>query len=71
MDGVFHMAPIYDRALLLAGNIVEGPAIIVEMDSTTLILADCRGEIDPSGVILIRPRETTTPVPEGVSTLVR
>ena len=29
------VAPVYDRTLLKAGNRIKGPAIIVEMDSTT------------------------------------
>jgi hypothetical protein len=49
-------AGIFDRAKLLAGNLVQGPAIITEMDSTTLVLPDCAAEIHETGVILIRPR---------------
>lgn len=56
MDGTFQVASIYDRAKLLAGNLVEGPAVITEMDSTTLVLSDCQAEIHDTGVILIRPR---------------
>jgi hypothetical protein len=69
MDGNFHVASIYDRAKLLAGNLVEGPAIITEMDSTTLVLADCQAEIDATGVILIRPRpDAASPtVPQPVA----
>ncbi len=46
---------IYDRAGLLCGNIVHGPAIITQLDSTTLILPGHQGEIDPIGNILITP----------------
>jgi len=56
IDGSYSMAPVYDRAKLLAGNIVDGPAIITEMDSTTLIPSDCQATVDDIGVILIRPR---------------
>lgn len=61
MEGVLQPAGIYDRALLEAGNIVEGPAIITEMDSTTLILSDCRAEVHVTGVILInlKPKEVS------------
>jgi N-methylhydantoinase A len=55
MDGTFYTAPIYDRALLEAGNVVEGPAIVIEMDSTTLVLPEYSGEVDAFGNILIRP----------------
>ena len=36
-------ATIYDRGKLEAGNRIEGPAIVVEMDATTLILPDHHG----------------------------
>ncbi len=49
-------AQLYNRAKLLAGNVIPGPAIVAEMDSTTLILPDHEGEIDACGNILIRPR---------------
>ena len=55
VDGQARAANIYDRAKLKAGDRVEGPAIVVEMDSTTLILPGHVGEIDAVGSILIRP----------------
>jgi N-methylhydantoinase A len=55
MDGREQPAIIYDRAKLLAGNIVVGPAIICEMDSTTLVHAGHRATVDPFGNILITP----------------
>jgi N-methylhydantoinase A len=48
-------AAIYDRTRLKAGNRILGPAIVVQMDATTLILPDHAGEVDPHGSILIRP----------------
>ena len=54
-DGADQSAKIYDRTLLKAGDRVKGPAIVTEMDSTTLILPDHDGEVDPVGNILIRP----------------
>jgi N-methylhydantoinase A len=48
-------APIYARGKLLAGNMIVGPAIVTEMDSTTLILPHYVGEVHVSGNILIRP----------------
>lgn len=48
-------ADVYDRSLLKSGNHIAGPAIIVEMDSTTLILPGHTGEVDTHGNILIRP----------------
>jgi N-methylhydantoinase A len=48
-------AKIYDRSKLQAGNQIAGPAIGMEMDSTTLLLPDHTGEVDKFGNILIRP----------------
>ncbi|MDK2753068.1 MAG: hydantoinase/oxoprolinase family protein [Gammaproteobacteria bacterium] len=53
-DGQHHDANIFDRALLKAGDRVSGPAIVTEMDSTTLVLPGCTGEVDPVGNLLIR-----------------
>jgi N-methylhydantoinase A len=53
-DG-FREATIYDRSKLEAGNRIPGPAIVIEMDATTLILPDCAGVVDDYGNILIRP----------------
>ena len=55
VDGEDVPATIYDRSKLKAGNRVPGPAIVTEMDSTTLILPGHTGEIDDFGNILIRP----------------
>jgi N-methylhydantoinase A len=48
-------AGIYDRSLLRAGNVVTGPAIVTEMDSTTLVLPGHAATVHPSGSLLIRP----------------
>lgn len=48
-------ARLYGRAKLQAGNVLAGPAIVTEMDSTTLIAAGCTGTVDRFGNILIRP----------------
>lgn len=48
-------AGVYDRSLLRAGNVVTGPAVITEMDSTTLVLRDHAATVHPSGSLLIRP----------------
>jgi len=54
-DGAMVDADVYDRALLEAGNVVVGPAVITEMDSTTLVLRDHAATVHPSGSLLIRP----------------
>jgi N-methylhydantoinase A len=48
-------AAVYDRAALRAGDVVTGPAIVTEMDSTTLVLPGHAATVHPSGSLLIRP----------------
>ncbi|MDA5194168.1 hydantoinase/oxoprolinase family protein [Govanella unica] len=55
VEGTTHPAVIYDRAKLRAGDRVIGPAIVIEMDSTALILPDHVGNVDHFGNILIYP----------------
>ena len=57
VDGRDQPAKIYDRAKLQAGNRIHGPAVVTEMDSTTLILPDHAGDVDAVGNILIRPAD--------------
>ena len=52
-DGAMAPATIYDRSKLKAGDVIPGPAIVTEMDSTTLIEGDCVGKVDAVGNILI------------------
>lgn len=53
MDGREQAAVIYDRAKLMQGDVISGPAIVIEMDSTTLIETGCVATVDPVGNILI------------------
>lgn len=55
VDGRERAAKVYDRGALRAGNRILGPAIVSQMDATTLILPDHVGEVDAVGSILIRP----------------
>ncbi|MFO1427674.1 MAG: hydantoinase/oxoprolinase family protein [Steroidobacteraceae bacterium] len=55
MDGKDVVAVVYDRAKLKAGNRIKGPAIVMEMDSTTVILPKHTGTVDKYGNILIYP----------------
>ena len=54
-DGNFLTTPIYDRAKLRPGNQLAGPAIVTEMDSTSVVLPNFTAEIDRYANILIRP----------------
>lgn len=55
VGGEWLKALIYDRARLKAGAVIAGPAIVTEMDSTTLILPGHEGIVDKVGNILIWP----------------
>lgn len=48
-------AALYDRAKLRAGDRLVGPCVVVEMDSTAVILPDHEGVVDDNGNILINP----------------
>ena len=41
--------PVLDRGRLLAGNVVTGPAIVHQLDATTLVLPGQRARIDERG----------------------
>ena len=55
MDGAAQAAAIYDRSLLKQGDVVRGPAVVTEMDSTTLIETRHIGTVDAFGNIMITP----------------
>jgi N-methylhydantoinase A len=55
VDGGFADAALYDRVRLRAGDVITGPAIVTEMDSTTLILPGHAATADRCGSLLIRP----------------
>ncbi|WP_214403093.1 hydantoinase/oxoprolinase family protein [Pseudonocardia lacus] len=57
ISGESVQAAIYDRAGLRAGHVVVGPAIITEMDSTTLVLPGHAATVHASGSLLINPVE--------------
>ncbi|MFI7229473.1 hydantoinase/oxoprolinase family protein [Nonomuraea angiospora] len=44
--GGFHECLVYDRAALAPGTAVEGPAIIEQMDTTTLVLPGSTARVD-------------------------
>ncbi|BFM07678.1 hydantoinase/oxoprolinase family protein [Halioxenophilus aromaticivorans] len=51
----WHDAVLYDRSKLPAGCAVPGPAIVIEMDSTTLLLPNHEAMVDSIGNLLINP----------------
>jgi len=54
-DGVWCDGFIYDRSKLQSNNRIVGPAIVTEMDSTSVILPDHVGIVDAMGNIVIWP----------------
>jgi N-methylhydantoinase A len=40
-------ASVYDRAALMPGHMIEGPAVIEQLDSTTLLFPGDRATVDP------------------------
>ena len=54
LDGVTHAkAPVYQREVLLAGHRVHGPAIIDQLDSTSLVFPDHSAEVDRYGNLIM------------------
>jgi N-methylhydantoinase A len=54
-EGSWREGYIYDRNLLVEDMVVPGPAIVQEMDSTTLILPGYAATVDSTGNLLINP----------------
>jgi N-methylhydantoinase A len=50
--------PLYDRGRLSAGLSVDGPAIVEQMDSTTLILPEQTAEVDRHGNLIVSDNQT-------------
>lgn len=47
--------PLYDRATLPPGAKIVGPAIVEEFGSTTMVFPKQYVEVDPHGILVIRP----------------
>ncbi|TDG11380.1 hydantoinase/oxoprolinase family protein [Seongchinamella unica] len=54
-EGQWYDIAIYDRGRLHEGLVVPGPAIIGEMDSTTVVLPGYDAQVDAIGNLLINP----------------
>jgi N-methylhydantoinase A len=52
--GALRDTPIYDRATLPAGHVIDGPAVIEEFGSTTVVFPAQRVEVDPHGILIVR-----------------
>ena len=51
--GGFTNCSVYDRYKLFKGAVIEGPAIIEERESTTVILPEDQGVVDEYGNLTI------------------
>lgn len=56
LAGGKHVVDVYDRDRLLAGNRIEGPALIGQLDSTTLVAAGWQATVDDAGNLLMERR---------------
>jgi len=54
-EGQWHEAAIFDRSGLGASDVIMGPAIVSEMDSTTVVLPGYSATVDSVGNLLIQP----------------
>jgi N-methylhydantoinase A len=61
-DGAFHDTPVYDRASLLPGFRIDGPAVVEEFGSTTVVFPSQFLEVDPHGVLIVRSSRRPTEV---------
>ncbi|MPZ98871.1 MAG: hydantoinase/oxoprolinase family protein [Dehalococcoidia bacterium] len=46
-------AAVYDRAALAPGDVLDGPAIVTQLDTTTLVSPGWRGTVDTDGNLLL------------------
>ena len=56
---VFAAGPVattlYDRARLQTGNRIDGPALLLQLDTTIVVPPGWKGEIDPYGNLILEP----------------
>ena len=63
--GRWHDTPVFDRADLAPGDGIDGPAVVIEPTSTTVVEPDWRAEMSDRGhlvVTRVRPLERTAAV---------
>jgi N-methylhydantoinase A len=52
--GIFHDTPVFDRAALGPGHRLDGPAIVEEFGSTSVVFPGQFLIVDPHGILIIR-----------------
>jgi N-methylhydantoinase A len=58
IEGELAEVPVYDRATLGAGDSFAGPAIVAQLDATTLVHAGWRAEVQASGALILTAADT-------------
>jgi N-methylhydantoinase A len=58
--GSFHDTPIYDRSTLPPGFTLEGPAVVEEFGSTTVVFPGQHLAVDPYGILIVRAATQAT-----------
>ncbi len=53
-DGKFRETPVFERAALGAGFKLDGPTVIEEFGSTTVVFPGQHLSVDPHGILIIR-----------------
>ncbi len=56
MDGQFMEVPIFERKKLEGGNEIQSPAIVEQLDSTTVLFPGSRARVDPYRNLIIDSR---------------
>lgn len=54
-NGAFVETPVYQRSSLGAGFTLDGPAVVEEFGSTTVVFPGQRLDVDPHGILIVRP----------------
>ena len=58
-DGASVDTPVYERAALPPGCRIEGPGVIEEFGSTTVVFPGQFMEVDPHGILIVREKVTS------------
>jgi N-methylhydantoinase A len=53
-DGAFRDTPVYDRTVLPPSFRLDGPAVVEEFGSTTVVFPGQQLEVDPHGILIVR-----------------
>jgi N-methylhydantoinase A len=58
--GAFRDTPIYDRATLPPGFRLDGPAVVEEFGSTTVVFPGQHLKVDDHGILIVRASSAPT-----------